>query len=102
MSRKNFLIMESKKVFLEMFPVCQICGKKKAEEMHHLFPQTKQNRRLYPDYIDRFENILAVCPDCHGNRAHHIDELSFCLLFRIQPKSKSALWKVKNDGIEML
>jgi hypothetical protein len=96
--RKKFEISEHKKVLLSMFPICQICNTRQSTELHHLLPQVDLYKKLYYDYIHRYENILCVCKNCHDNKAFHISEIEFCLMFNITPRSKSGLWKYRNDN----
>jgi len=67
---------------------CDICGVKAAEQRHHVFPQTKKNRKLYGTLIDDAKNIMYVCCDCHP-KAKHMSEREFCAMFGIENRSKS-------------
>lgn len=68
--------------------LCEICGVNPATEWHHLFPQTKTNKRLYGVLIHRRENIVGLCHGCH-EKAQHISEREFCGRLGIKPRSKS-------------
>ena len=76
---------------------CQIRG---ATEKHHMFSNTKLNRKLYKEYIDRPENIQMLCYDCHHNRTlDKLTEIQFCDLFGIIPRSKSGFYKYNRGAI---
>ena len=40
----------------------------RADDMHHVVPQTEVNRKLYPHYIDSPFNLLPICNVCHMNK----------------------------------
>lgn len=44
---------------------CEICGIKLATQEHHLFSQSKINRKTYGDLIDKPFNKMKVCEGCH-------------------------------------
>lgn len=74
--------------------LCEKCGVNIAKEKHHLFSNTKQNRRLYKKYIDKRENLQYLCYDCHHCRSlDKFTEKEFCELFKIVIKSKSGIQK---------
>jgi hypothetical protein len=79
---------------------CQNCNINIAVHDHHLFPQTKLNKKLYKEFIHDPRNILYVCHECHewGNKLEclpRMDEISFCTLFGIEPRTKSGIEKWK-------
>jgi len=45
--------------------------------IHHKLPNTKVNRKLYPNFIDSVFNAVGLCFSCHTNNTH---------LFRISEK----------------
>jgi len=94
--RKKFEIVGDCVEMLSMFSVCVICGKAPATQLHHLFPQSKHNIKLYGALIHHPDNIQAVCHNCHMNKAHHLTEKQFCDMFSIKPRSKSL------ETVEML
>ena len=76
--------------------MCQHCQIKPATDKHHLFPQYKLHKKLYPDYIHHSDNFLYVCNDCHLSKSIlKWDEIKFCLHFGIKPRTKSGvlLWR---------
>ena len=93
--RKKSEIEVFKKTMLAIKPVCELCGQRTSEELHHLLPQSELNKKLYPEYIHDMLNLVCVCRQCHKDKARHIDEIQFCLLMGIEPRSKSGrqLWK---------
>lgn len=68
--------------------ICHICFEKPAQQIHHIFPQTKPNREIYGELLDDPENTLPVCCDCHPE-AHHYTEKEFCEIMGIEAMSKS-------------
>lgn len=69
--------------------ICQICGGI-ATDRHHLFSQTKLNRRLYGKLIDDERNIMYLCNGCHLNKSiPKMTEREFCEVMGIEIRSKS-------------
>lgn len=65
-----------------------------ATDQHHKFPQTKLNKRLYPEYIHHPDNIKFYCNGCHlNNPIEKWTEKQFCDHFGIEPRSKSGRQK---------
>jgi len=89
--RKKFEIVGDCVEMLSMFSVCVICGKAPATQLHHRFPQSKHNIKLYGALMHHPDNIQAVCHNCHMNKAHHFSEREFCDMFSIKPRSKSGV-----------
>lgn len=73
--------------------ICECCGIRTAEQLHHKFSQTKINKRLYSELIHHADNIQWCCADCHVSHASpnliHWNEKQFCEHFGIDPRSKS-------------
>ena len=67
---------------------CEMCNESEATEWHHLFPQTRINKRLYPVEIHDRRNLLKVCHQCHEGAAH-LSEREFCERLGIETRSKS-------------
>jgi len=40
----------------------------KADDMHHIFPQTKKNKEKYPLFIHSPFNLMPICNGCHLNK----------------------------------
>jgi len=79
---------------LILIRLCEKCRVMEATERHHRYSQTKLNRKLYKDYIDRPENIQYLCYDCHHQRPlDKLTEKEFCDLFKIKLRSKSGKQK---------
>ena len=67
----------------------EVYGDFNADSLHHLFPQTKDNKRLYPDFIHDNRNLLLVYSGNHLNRPMpHINEAEFCAIMDIEKRSK--------------
>ena len=76
---------------------CEICRVRKAEHRHHLFSQSKINRKLYGDnLLDDERNIIYVCSVCHLNKPiPKLTEREFCEMLSIEPRSKTE--KMRED-----
>ena len=69
---------------------CEVYGDKIANSLHHLFPQNKVNKKLYPDFIHHPKHLLMVHLGNHLNRPMpSLTELEFCKIMGIEPRSKS-------------
>ncbi len=68
--------------------VCELCNVRPATEWHHLFPQTKTNKRLYGELIHDRRNLLKLCHGCHEGAAH-LTEREFCAVLGIDTRSKT-------------
>ena len=85
-----------------MVRVCEKCRIKVATERHHLFSNTKKNRKLYKEYIDKQQNIQMLCYDCHHNKPlDKLTEKQFCDIFKIEPRSKSGKQKLTHSKLRM-
>jgi 5-methylcytosine-specific restriction endonuclease McrA len=45
---------------LGAFPICEVCGKRAAEEVHHILPRAHGGDTFDPG------NLASVCAECHG------------------------------------
>ena len=43
---------------------CELCMQP-AQHKHHIFSNTKVNRKLYKGLLDKPFNIIYLCADCH-------------------------------------
>jgi len=76
--------------------ICQICNRRRAEHKHHLFSNTKLNRKLYGKLLEYKKNVISICSVCHLNKSiPKYNEIEFCWALGIEPRSKSGkeLWK---------
>jgi len=76
--------------------LCQNCNKNKATQKHHLFSNTKLNRKLYGALLDSKENIMDICEACHLWKAiPKLSEIEFCRRLGIEPRSKTGkeIWE---------
>ena len=63
-----------------------------ASQTHHLFSQTKLNKKLYPDYIHDERNLMYLCNSCHLTKPiPKLSEREFAELMGIKTRSKSGL-----------
>jgi hypothetical protein len=75
-----------------MLSICPICNEWKSLTMHHKFPQTKLNKKLYKEFIHHPKNIFYCCLGCHLNKPIPTwSEKEFCKALGIKTRSKSGL-----------
>jgi hypothetical protein len=54
-----------------------------------MFSQTKINRKLYGELLDRKENIIYICEGCHlWKPIPKLSEAMFCKALGIEPRGK--------------
>lgn len=60
---------EVRKLKLQMNPICEICKKEMAEEIHHIKPVERytNNLSLMEDMFYRLDNLQSLCHKCHSN-----------------------------------
>lgn len=46
-------------------PVCQLCGKNKSTEVHHIFPFMHQFEDIREEVFFDKDNLICLCSDCH-------------------------------------
>lgn len=44
---------------------CQLCGKRKSEEVHHIFPFMHQFEDIREEVFLDKDNLICLCSDCH-------------------------------------
>jgi hypothetical protein len=60
-------------------------------QTHHLFSQTKLNKKLYGKLIDDPRNIKYLCEKCHlWSVIPKLNENEFCEMLGIPARSKTA------------
>lgn len=64
--------------------MCVICRERKATQRHHLFAQTKANRRTYGSLIDEDFNLIPVCDHCHVSHKEMAGRIMGELWFRAE------------------
>jgi len=70
--------------------ICKLCNKRKAEQAHHIFSNTKLNRKFYKDFLNHKDNLLPLCSTCHLNKPiPKWNEIEFCKHFKIIPRTKT-------------
>ena len=47
------------------YPVCQLCGKRKSEEVHHIFPFMHQFEDVREEVFLDKDNLICLCENCH-------------------------------------
>ena len=45
--------------------VCQLCDKRKSEEVHHIFPFMHQFEDIREEVFFDKDNLICLCSDCH-------------------------------------
>jgi len=72
--------------------ICKLCGKSQKIQGHHKFPQYKNHKELYPDFINHPDNLLDICVDCHMVKSIPTwSEKEFCEHFKIEVRSKGGI-----------
>lgn len=46
-------------------PECQLCGKNKSTEVHHIFPFMHQFEDIREEVFFDKDNLICLCSDCH-------------------------------------
>jgi hypothetical protein len=60
-------------------------------QTHHLFSQTKLNKKLYGKLIDDPRNVMYLCEKCHlWKEIPKFTEIEFCKALGIPARSKTA------------
>lgn len=47
------------------YEICQLCGKRKSEEVHHIFPFMHQFEDIREEIFLDKDNLICLCSDCH-------------------------------------
>lgn len=47
------------------YPECQLCGKRKSAEVHHIFPFMHQFEDIREEVFLDKDNLICLCSDCH-------------------------------------
>lgn len=47
------------------YPECQLCGKRKSTEVHHIFPFMHQFEDVREEVFLDKDNLICLCTDCH-------------------------------------
>lgn len=47
------------------YPECQLCGKNKSTEVHHIFPFMHQFEDVREEVFLDKDNLICLCSDCH-------------------------------------
>lgn len=73
---------------------CDVCFIEQSTERHHMFSNTRLNRKLYRKLLDDDRNIIYLCYGCHHNKSlEKMNERQFCDVMGIEPRSKSGAAK---------
>jgi len=52
---------EAKKIVLDKFPICSICGNDQKRDVHHI-----KTRKEHPELVFEINNLITVCRSCHS------------------------------------
>jgi len=84
--------------------MCEVCQKNEATQLHHIFPNHKNHRKLYGSLLDRDFNLLPVCEHCHVSHREMAGRIEGEMWFRDQlewngypvpPMSKTLMTKTR-------
>jgi predicted nucleic-acid-binding Zn-ribbon protein len=71
--------------------MCEVCGNREADQIHHKMSQNKLNKMLYPEYIHDKRNLVNCCQNCHlWKTIPKWNEKEFAAAMGIEPRSKTA------------
>jgi len=74
---------------MNYYSPCEVCKKEPATDQHHLFSQSKVNKKLYGKLIHHPSNIIFICRKCHLNSTiPKMTEQQFCDKLGIEVRSK--------------
>lgn len=88
--------------------MCEVCRKNEATQLHHLFANMKQHRKIYGSLLDSEFNLLPVCEHCHVSHKEMAGRIESEIWFRDQlqwhgypvpPMSKTLAAKIKFGGM---
>lgn len=69
MSEKNYYSLTAwKSISQELrkeHEICQLCGKNKSTEVHHIFPFMHQFEDVREEVFFDKDNLICLCSDCH-------------------------------------
>jgi hypothetical protein len=90
----EYIAQHYKDIFSELgktkMGYCVKCYERPAVHRHHIFENTKLNRKLYGKLLDNDPNIQYLCEGCHLNDSvDHMGEEAFCAMMDIEVRSKS-------------
>ena len=87
--------------------ICEVCGKARATQGHHKFPNTKVNRAILKRLmgsskaINSSINIQNLCHNCHIGEAKGLirwGEREFCAALGIETEELFGRFKIKTRG----
>lgn len=69
---------DTRKLKLQMNPLCEVCQKELSNEVHHIIPVERftNNMPLMEEMFFKINNLQSLCHKCHSNihremRLHH-------------------------------
>lgn len=66
--REYYSLTKWKSISYDMrkkYQTCQLCGKRKSEEVHHIFPFMHQFEDIREEVFLDKDNLICLCSDCH-------------------------------------
>lgn len=79
--------------------ICQLCGKRKSEEVHHIFPFMHQFEDIREEVFLDKDNLICLCSDCHHQvHAKNYDTLGIPERTKIENLRSQISRKYLNQG----
>ena len=79
--------------------ICQLCGKNKSTEVHHIFPFMHQFEDVREEVFLDKDNLICLCSDCHHQvHAKNYGNLGIPERMKIESLRKKISQKYLNQG----
>ena len=80
-------------------PICQLCGKNKSTEVHHIFPFMHQFEDVREEVFLDKDNLICLCTDCHHQvHANNYGNLGIPERMKIEKLRNHISQKYLNQG----
>ena len=80
-------------------PECQLCGKNKSTEVHHIFPFMHQFEDVREEVFLDKDNLICLCTDCHHQvHAKNYGNLGILERMKIEKLRNQISQKYLNQG----
>lgn len=81
------------------YPECQLCGKNKSTEVHHIFPFMHQFEDIREEVFLDKDNLICLCTDCHHQvHAKNYGNLGIPERIKIEQLRNQVSQKYLNQG----
>ena len=81
------------------YEICQLCGKNKSTEVHHIFPFMHQFEDIREEVFLDKDNLICLCTDCHHQvHAKNYGNLGIPERMKIEKLRNQISQKYLNNG----